>query len=215
MIAAPRMRASRKFDRKGIRKDLRQGSTRRFALRVQPPLQKYSCSLLTQITSTSLAVLSHTKGRLEIVTDAGQDAVDAGSALTNALSCGRRSRVVLTPRRWRQVGERNFTGDGGKQARSPGRARNKPLKPSRAGMPGNPGATVVTNACVLLPYTRGCGCNGHPAFPDTLGSGGRLTQNSGAMRRGNEKVYRSSLRAQRSNPFFLCVARWIASLRSQ
>ena len=26
------------------------------------------------------------KGRLEIVTDAGQDAVDAGSALTNALS---------------------------------------------------------------------------------------------------------------------------------
>ena len=86
--------------------------------------------------------------------------------LTRALICGRRSRVVLTPRRWRQVGERDFTrGDGDKKARSPGRARNKPLKPSRAGMPGDPGATVVTNACVLLPYTRGCGCNGHPAFP--------------------------------------------------
>jgi hypothetical protein len=41
-------------------------------------------------------------------------------------SCGRRSRVVLTPRRWRQVGESNFIDDGGKQARSPGRARNKP-----------------------------------------------------------------------------------------
>jgi hypothetical protein len=44
--------------------------------------------------------------------------------LTRAQSCGRRSRVVLTPRRWRQVGERNFTNDGGKQARSPGRARS-------------------------------------------------------------------------------------------
>ena len=85
--------------------------------------------------------------------------------LTRALICGRRSRVVLTPRRWRQVGERDFTDDGDKKARSPGRARNKLLKPSRAGMPGDPGATVVTNACVLLPYTRGCGCNGHPAFP--------------------------------------------------
>src|SRR3984957_11289669 len=56
--------------------------------------------------------------------------------LTRALSCGRRSRVVLTPRRWRQVGGGNSTGEGGKKARSPGRARNKPLKPSRAGMPG-------------------------------------------------------------------------------
>src|ERR1700730_9999966 len=28
-------------------------------------------------------------------------------------------------------------------------------------------------------------------------------------------VVKPSLRAKRSNPFFLCVARWIASLRSQ
>src|SRR3984893_19033026 len=34
--------------------------------------------------------------------------------------------------------------DGDKKARSPGRVRNKPLKPLRAGMPGDPGATVVT-----------------------------------------------------------------------
>src|SRR6185312_13444462 len=63
------------------------------------------------------------------------------------------------------------TNDGGKQARSPRRARRKPLKPSRAGMPGDPGATVVTNACVLLLTTRGCGCNGHPAFPAPFVSG--------------------------------------------
>jgi hypothetical protein len=59
----------------------------------------------------------------------------------------------------------SFAGDGDKKARSPGRARNKLLKPSRAGMPGDPGATVVTNARATYHYTRGCGCNGHPAFP--------------------------------------------------
>ena len=50
---------------------------------------------------------------------------------TSAVACGRRSRVVLTPRRWRQVLRRDPQGDGGKKARSPGRARRKPLKPSR------------------------------------------------------------------------------------
>jgi hypothetical protein len=59
---------------------------------------------------------------------------------TNDVVRGRRSRVVLTPRRWRQVGDdaSHHAGDGGKQARSPGRARRKPLKPSRREMPGVP-----------------------------------------------------------------------------
>jgi hypothetical protein len=47
---------------------------------VQSPSQKYSGSLLTQITSTSSAVPSHSKGRLAIVTNAGRDAMDAGGA---------------------------------------------------------------------------------------------------------------------------------------
>jgi hypothetical protein len=51
--------------------------------------------------------------------------------LTKACACGRRSRVVLTPRRWRQVSRKCPRGDGGKQARSPRRARRKPLKPLR------------------------------------------------------------------------------------
>src|SRR5216684_1591845 len=67
--------------------------------------------------------------------------------------CGRQNRVVLTPRRWRQVrgvasarpglDKTISADDGGKRARSPGRARHKLLKPLRAGMPGDPGATVV------------------------------------------------------------------------
>jgi hypothetical protein len=67
----------------------------------------------------------------------------------------RRSRVVLTPQRWCQVRGRHVgpTGrghatysadDGGKRARSPRRARRKPLKPLRAGMPGDAGVLVVT-----------------------------------------------------------------------
>src|ERR1700735_4986353 len=45
----------------------------------------------------------------------------------------RRNRVVLTPRRWRQVLKKlTLLGDDGdKKARSPGRARRKPLKPLR------------------------------------------------------------------------------------
>src|SRR6202521_3215187 len=66
----------------------------------------------------------------------------------------RRSRVVLTPRCWRQVRgvksaqpglDKTYPlSDGGKTARSPGRARRKPLKPLRAGMPGDSGVLVVT-----------------------------------------------------------------------
>ena len=60
-----------------------------------------------------------------------RDAVDAGSAFDEWCDSGRRSRVVLTPRRWCQVSWKYPRGDGGKRARSPGRARNKPLKPLR------------------------------------------------------------------------------------
>jgi hypothetical protein len=40
-------------------------------LAVQSPLQKYSGSLLTQITSTFLAIPAHTEGRFAIVTNVG------------------------------------------------------------------------------------------------------------------------------------------------
>src|SRR6266404_7664569 len=56
--------------------------------------------------------------------------------------------------------------DGGKRARSPGRARHKLLKPLRAGMPGDSGVLVVTRVLSTnTKCTRGRGCNGHPAFP--------------------------------------------------
>ena len=39
---------------------------------VQPPEQKYSSSLLTQITSTSIAIPPSQEGRIAIVTDVGR-----------------------------------------------------------------------------------------------------------------------------------------------
>src|SRR6266699_2093085 len=73
--------------------------------------------------------------------------------------------------------------DGGKQARSPGRARRKPLKPLRAGTSGDSGVLVVTRVrSTNTKCTRGRGCNGHPAFPRPLWA--RDSRNaSGASRR--------------------------------
>jgi hypothetical protein len=88
--------------------------------------------------------------------------------LTRAHPCGRRSRVVLTPRRWCQASRKYPRGDGGKQARSPGRARNKPLTPSRAGMLGDPGATVVTNACAYYTSRTRLRVHRAPGIPRAL-----------------------------------------------
>src|SRR5438034_8183552 len=85
---------------------------------------------------------------------AGDESVSDQQRADEGCCSVRRSRVVLTPRRWRQVrgwqvgptgrGLAISADDGGKQARSPGRARRKPLKPLRAGMPGDSGVLVVT-----------------------------------------------------------------------
>jgi hypothetical protein len=73
---------------------------------------------------------------------------------------GRRSRVVLTPRRWRQVGGSNSADDGDKKARSPGRARRKPLKPLRGECRAFSGVTVVTNARVYYTTRAAAGASG-------------------------------------------------------
>jgi hypothetical protein len=55
--------------------------------------------------------------------------------------------------------------DGGKKARSPGRARSKPLKPLRREGRMNPPLPVATTLVCFFNCTRGCGCGGHPVFP--------------------------------------------------
>src|ERR1700730_1753761 len=70
--------------------------------------------------------------------------------LTRARTCGRRSRVVLTPRRWRQVSWEVFPrSDGGKRARSPGRHEisRKTIAQGRSDCFGEP--VVTTLVCLF------------------------------------------------------------------
>jgi hypothetical protein len=78
--------------------------------------------------------------------------------------CGRRSRMVLAPRRWRQVGDdaSHHADDGGKKARSPGRLRIS-RKTIAQGRPVDPPVPVVLPRAFFC--TRTMGACGHPAFP--------------------------------------------------
>src|SRR3954470_13813331 len=87
------------------------------------------------------------------------DAADERCRTRTAKSCGPDASTLASSFVQKQS-------DGDKQARSPGRSRRKPLKPSRAGMPGGPGEPTVTTSCALYPFrTRDCGCTKRPAFP--------------------------------------------------
>src|SRR6266849_6420769 len=88
---------------------------------VESPLQKYFASPVGQIISTNSRHPTPPEGRISIVTDAGCGCGGRGSVLRatglqgglrsvsdqqhadERCCCVRRSRVVLTPRRWRQV----------------------------------------------------------------------------------------------------------------
>src|SRR5438270_1731251 len=95
------------------------------------------------------------RGALRNVTKRGAGCGGRGRAADERHGSGRRSRVVLTPRRWRQASEKCLACDGDNQARSPGRSRRKPLKPLRAGMPGDSGEPVVTTlVCFLFLHAR-------------------------------------------------------------
>jgi hypothetical protein len=131
---------------------------------VQSSPKKYSASCLTQISSSSAAIPARLEGRFANVTDVGRGCGGREVSLDERHLRGRPSRVVLTPRRWRQVAEQSAD-DGGKKARSPGRARNRPLKPSRGECRAFSGVTVVTNTRANYHYARGCGRIGRPAFP--------------------------------------------------
>jgi hypothetical protein len=107
------------------------------------------------------------EGRLAIVTNAGRDAVDAGGALDEgagmrtAKSCGPDAPTLASSSRGIVFRE----SEGGKKARSPGRARRKPLKPLRGECRVFPGVLVVTNACAFYTTHAAIGRIGRPAFP--------------------------------------------------
>jgi hypothetical protein len=88
---------------------------------------------------------------------------------------------------------------------SPGRARHKSLKPLRAGMPGDPGATVVTTlVCYQHTAHEAAGATGTRHSPrPLLFKGERFINGSGASRRGVVKaclMHSSAPHLQLSSP---------------
>ncbi len=100
-----------------------------------------------------------------------RDAMDAFGASDERARGGRRSRSVLIPRRWYQVGRGVFRivgGDGGNKARSPGRLRRKPLKPLRRECRNRFGDLWWTYSYAFFICMRGCGCGEASGIPCSL-----------------------------------------------
>src|SRR5882724_5001824 len=112
--------------------------------------------------------------------------------LRTAKSCGPDAPTLASSSRSR-VGPTGLrqdisADDGGKRARSPGRARRKPLKPLRAGMPGDSGVLVVTRVRFTNTSAHeAAGATGIRHSPRPLWAEGFL-QDSGAARRGVAKA---------------------------
>jgi hypothetical protein len=100
-------------------------------VRVKPLSQKDSLSRLPQIKSISISVPSHrgalrtsrTRGGMRWTLIAPED---ERRVMRTAKACGPDAPTLASSSR-----KATFAGDGGKQARSPGRARSNPLKPLR------------------------------------------------------------------------------------
>jgi len=77
---------------------------------------------------------------LAIVTNVGRDAVDVVVPKDERCESGRRSRVVLTPRRWRQLGDEARASRRGWWQQSPvtKESAKEPVKTIAQGRPGVP-----------------------------------------------------------------------------
>src|SRR5258705_10687117 len=131
--------------------------------------------------------------------------------MRTAKSCGPDAPTLASSLR-RHVGPTGFwhaisANDGGKQARSPGRARRKPLKPLRRECRVFRGTCGDYTRVLPTHCTRGCGCTAHPAFPaPSVFEGEWLCARLRRFApRGACGISAPSLRAQRSNPLFLSL----------
>jgi hypothetical protein len=130
-----------------------------------------------------------------------QQHADERRLLRTAKSCGPDAPTLASSLRSR-VGptglRQNISADdGGNKARSPGRARRKPLKPLRAGMPGDSGVLVFS--CAFYQYQSAhepAGATGIRHSPRPL-TGGRFMHDSGASRRGIMKLFPTRHRPRR------------------
>ena len=123
---------------------------------VQIAFKKFPAFIIRQISCLCRASRSG-RGALAIVTNVGTGCGGRDSVVARLWRVderrgrGRRSRVVLTPRRWRQVlAKLRFSAsDGDKKARSPGRVTKETVKPLRRECRARSGEPVVTTSCIF------------------------------------------------------------------
>jgi hypothetical protein len=196
-----------------------------------PPLQKYFASHSPQIIFITLAIPSRERGvsRSSRTLGAGcggrgsvlrardrradffESVSDALSARTRDAAGVRSNRVVLTPRRWRQVLRRHVgpTGRGysifarRRWQKSPvtGKSTTYAVKTIACGNAGRFRCTRrYSCASTTTKRARGCGCSGHPAFPTPSISRARGSSTTRARFASRERMClwsSSSLRAKR------------------
>jgi hypothetical protein len=112
--------------------------------------------------------------------------------------------VVLTPRRWCQVGEKLFRRRRWQESPVTGESAKEAVKTIARGKPGCSGELVVTTSCAFYFCTRDCGCIAHPAFPapllckarTNLHRSGVFTSREGVVASANGEDSASSLRTQ-------------------
>src|SRR5579872_4067639 len=126
----------------------------------------------------------------------------------------RRKRVVLMPRRWHLCidASASMPKSGDNKARSPGRARHRPLKPFACGNAGCPGVLVVTLLACFLSARKAAGASRARHSPRPLfGRKVRRWVTRAASRRGN-----TAARHHRACPgdprltFFADAKTWMA-----
>jgi hypothetical protein len=132
----------------------------RFA--VSPMPAKNSACAVGQISGPSLRVPPTQRG-VRVVTNVGAGCDGRVSVVDERCSCGRRSRVVLVPRRWDQAlwcARRRWL-------KSPVHRgeHEAAVNTNRAGKAGSLRLNLWCLTRVLTYCTRGRGCNQHPAFP--------------------------------------------------
>ena len=124
--------------------------------KVCPVLARKICRLCRRANQWSPLRASRPdqEGRFAIVTNVGSGcdgrvgAARRAASSRTAKSCGPDVSTLISSRR------NASRGDGGKKARSPERARSKPLKPIAQEKPDRFGGPVVTNSCLLFFDTR-------------------------------------------------------------
>jgi len=127
------------------------------------------------------------------------DAIDARrrrASMRTAKLCGPDAPTLVSTR----DNANALRGDGGKKARSPGRARRKPLKPSRRECR-LMRRTCGDYACVLFPFAhKAAGAAAHPAFPAPSAFRRGANQRPGRLtvpREGRVLAFRSSMEIRR------------------